>query len=113
MTTAATLPVESEKDFASWFEDALRLYGWRFHHCETSWSRGRFRTAISGNPGFPDYVCARGIQLFLAELKSRTGNLSAEQRSWHSVLAASRAIKVYIWRPYDRDQILELLKGDS
>jgi hypothetical protein len=113
MTQAAALIVEREKDFASWFEDALRLHGWMWHHCEASWSRGRIRTAITGQPGFPDYVCAhpeRG-QLFVAELKSADGALSADQRAWKHVLAD--CVEYHVFRPQDRDQIMDLLKGDT
>lgn len=100
--------VESEADFANWFEDALSLHGWRFHHCETSWSRGRFRTAISGHPGFPDYVCVRGDVLFFVEIKSKVGRLTQEQHDWNKGLTAAGAI-IDVWRPADRDEIMRVL----
>ena len=96
---------ESEADFATWFEDWLKLKGWLWTHFQTSWHRGRFRTAISGDPGFPDYVCVKDGRCLFVELKGDSGQLTAGQKEWIAELRQAREV-VYVFRPSDRDEIM-------
>jgi hypothetical protein len=103
----ADVSTESEKDFASWFEDWLRLRGWLWTHFETSWHRGRFRTALSGDPGFPDYVCVKGRSCCFVELKAKRTPRSRAQIRWHDALRGADQIS-YVFRPSDRDDIMRI-----
>ena len=61
--------------------------------------------------GFPDLVLVRERVVF-AELKTKRGRLSDHQRQWRELLLAAGA-EVYVWRPDDWDQILEVLGGKN
>jgi hypothetical protein len=55
-----TAPVlVSEASFLSAVVDYARLKGWRVHHQRPAYERGRYRSAIQGDSGFPDLVLAR------------------------------------------------------
>lgn len=83
---------------------------------------GSWRTAIEGEPGFPDLVLVRAPQIIFAELKTAVGKLSEHQVFWGNQLEhvelAVRAhtqrdfIRYVIWRPKDWTDgtILEALK---
>jgi hypothetical protein len=73
--------------------------------------------------GFPDLVAiketTRGLRLIFAELKTMKGKVSPEQTVWLNLLArlatavnactgGAVSIEVYIWRPSDWDEILEV-----
>ncbi|KKM70249.1 hypothetical protein LCGC14_1442680 [marine sediment metagenome] len=108
----------SESDLASFVEDLLRLYHWRWMHPRPGRvKRGgvdTYETAYAGDKGFPDYCCIRqGTCLFL-ELKSEKGKLSPEQKEWGADLEKmadiSLGVQYHIVRPSNRDFIEELLK---
>lgn len=71
-------------------------------------SKGRILTS----KGFPDLVMARDdpARLIYAELKSRTGKHTKEQRLWQGLLEASGA-EYYTWRPENLDELMEILAG--
>lgn len=76
------------------------------HHRPARTDKG-WRTATQGDKGVPDLILARKGVVILAELKSMSGRLSAEQVQW------AEAIGPFIhrvWRPSDLPQILEELK---
>lgn len=98
---------EREEDFATWFEDLLDLRGWLWTHFQTSWHRGRFRTAISGTPGFPDYVCVKDGRCLFVELKGTDGTLSPAQRRWRDALADAGEVH-WIFKPHERAKIERL-----
>jgi len=107
---------QSEKDFSSFFEDALRLYGWRFFHQRPAYERGRPRNAQTGDPGFPDYVCAKNGRVLFVELKSDKGRVSPNQRAWLDAIMPVDSPFTYVrsahvFRPKDWDAVVELLSA--
>lgn len=63
-----------------------------------------------GNPrGFPDLLLLRGQRYVLAELKTATGQLSADQRRFHAQIAAAGGT-VRVWRPADWPEVEETLR---
>jgi len=113
---------ETEADFASWFEDVLRVHGYKFAHFRPARvmrnGKETYETPVSGNAkGLPDYYVwhpERRPHLgfresaFWVELKSEKGKLSEAQIECIKSLRASGA-QVFIWRPDDRADIETLL----
>jgi hypothetical protein len=83
--------------------DYARLTGWRAVHFRPAQdSRGRWRTPIEGDPGWPDLALARPHRLVLAELKSACGAVEPDQQAWLTVLeSVGGGVGVYVWRPAD------------
>lgn len=96
------------------FQDAIvqlaKWNGWKvFHPLTVQGFNGRWRTALQGDPGFPDLVLAhpeRGV--IFAELKSSIGKVSDLQMEWISTLRAAGA-EVYVWRPRDLKEAQQIL----
>lgn len=66
------------------------LRGWRVHHCRPGLDRrGRWKTAIQGEPGFPDLVLARRGRVLFWEVKTRRGLVAAPQLAWALALGSS------------------------
>ena len=100
----------SEEALQQWVIHLARLHGWRYYHT---------RYSKRSPSGFPDLVLVRRGQLIFAELKSQKGHLTAEQRGWQADLAhvavglllvAPDAVREYLWRPSDMEQIAEVLE---
>ena len=89
-----------EEDFASQIEDLLRHGGWLWTHFRPAWSDKGYRTPISGDKGFPDYVAIKGEDLLFIELKGDGGSLSPEQKDWRLALLETEA-EYYCWWPKD------------
>ncbi|KKK55200.1 hypothetical protein LCGC14_3076950 [marine sediment metagenome] len=125
-----------ESDFASWFEDLLDTYGYKWMHPRPARvKRGGveiYETAYSGHKGYLDYTIAHEVKqrLIFAELKSETGKLSPDQQLWIDTLKECQrqitltpvpipigrklklfySFEVYVWRPSQRDEIEVILK---
>ena len=56
-------------------------------------------------PGYPDVTLARGDTVILAELKSKKGRVTKDQRRWISTLKGCSNIECYLWRPDDMGYI--------
>jgi hypothetical protein len=83
---------------------AARLHGWLVHHDRPGLDRrGRWRTAVQGDAGFPDLVLARAGVVLVVECKSATGRLDPAQRAW--LLATGGRVV----RPRHLDRMLALL----
>lgn len=82
--------------------DTAMLYGWRVHHGRPCRTAKGWRTAITGNPGFPDLVLARDGVVLLRELKSDTGRVEPEQATWLAAVGPLGGV----WRPRDWDVIV-------
>jgi len=95
--------------FESAVADALELFGWRWCHFRPGWTRRGWRTPLSGDAGFPDFVAVRGDRLLFAEVKGESGSLSPEQREWRDALVAAGA-EWYCWRPQDTEAMVEALR---
>ena len=101
---------------AEW-QDTVVAYagirGWLVHHCRpAAGATGRWRTHITGSPGFPDLVLARHGRVVFAELKSERGKLAREQAAWLEELVPrdpNRPVDVFVWRPSDWPEVERVL----
>jgi hypothetical protein len=97
---AAGIPELTEKEFQEQVVELARLSGWRVYH---TW------LAVRSASGFPDLVLARPGRLVFAELKSNRGKLTLAQEEWLQALRETGAAEVYLWRPDDWDEIVQIL----
>ncbi len=88
-----------EKEWQKRVEGVLRQYGWLVFH--TLHSKG-------STPGYPDICAVKGERLLYAELKTEKGRLSEAQNEWMDALARVPCAEVYIWRPSQFDEVLEV-----
>ncbi len=89
----------NEKQWQKRVEGALRQYGFLVYH--TLRSKG-------STPGFPDICAVKGERLLYVELKTEKGKLSEHQRAWLDALAAVPCAEVFVWRPSQFDEVLEV-----
>lgn len=90
--------------------------GWLAYHARTAYdprAKG-WRTATTGDKGWPDCVFVRGDDVVVAELKAQGKYPKPDQRRWLEGMqrAAARsngAIRVFVWRPIDAAEISEVL----
>lgn len=106
----------SEEDWQSTVIENARIRGWRIAHFRPALDPrrgGSWRTAMDGDPGFPDLVLVKPGRLIFAELKSEKGAVSPGQRMWLDklVTVAGAGVNVYVWRPSDLSWVLEVLAG--
>lgn len=87
----------SEEDLQARILQAAELYGWRAAHFRPARTAKGWRTPMSGHPGLPDLVLARDGVVLLAELKSRRGQPTDDQKLWLDALGAHARL----WRPAD------------
>jgi hypothetical protein len=97
-----------ERSFQTGVVTLARLRGWRIAHFRAAWTKDGWRTAMSGDVGYPDLTLVRGERLIFAELKSAGGRLRDEQRVWLDALGETPA-ETYCWKPDDWPQIEETL----
>jgi hypothetical protein len=90
-----------ERDFQKGVLDLAALYSWIAYHTHDS---------RRSQAGFPDLVLVRDDRLIFAELKSEKGRATKEQEEWLGALCNVSGVSVYLWRPSDMDEIIELLK---
>lgn len=104
----------TEAQFTETVVQIAKLHGWHVTHFRPGWSRGRWSTPLSGDPGFPDLCLARKGRVIFAELKSMTGKTSRAQDAWHAAIqgepGGEQGLPVYLWRPSDLEQIKEVLR---
>lgn len=115
----------TEADFQTRIIDRARALGWWVHHDRPArLVTGKWVTAISGDPGFPDLVLVRDGRVIFAEVKTEKGRLSNEQREWFTKLSGlpwegnvwnrDQSLhlvehEVYLWRPSDTPKIEQIL----
>ena len=88
---------------------AAQLLGWRVAHFRTARTKDGWRTPVAADgKGFPDLVLVGHGRLIVAELKSNTGRVTAEQQAWLDALTAA-GIETHVWRPRDWHHVLETL----
>jgi len=103
--------LESESMFLRWVCDYARLKGWWIYHPLPGRGRqGEYLTLFYGHAGFPDLVLCRPPRLIFAELKTVRGRLSENQQEWRNRLEQIEGVEYYLWRPTDREKIIEVLK---
>ena len=81
----------SEKDFQAIVIHAAVALGWRYYHTHRS---------DRSPAGFPDLVLVRGGTVIFAELKRKTGRVSAAQQEWLDDLSRTPNL-TFVWRPGD------------
>ena len=96
MTIAASLTSEAALQAA--VIELARLRGWKVAHFRPSQdSKGRWHTAVQGDPGSPDLLLARRGDVLLVELKAEKGKVEPEQLAWGEAIG----ITWKVWRPSD------------
>jgi hypothetical protein len=98
---------ELEKDFQARVTHLAKLYHWQCYAVPDS-----RRASLAG---FPDLTLWNVGQqrLIFAELKREKGRLSESQKVVLSELQQLSKCEVYIWRPSDFDDIIDILKGNK
>jgi len=101
----------TEKDFSRQVEDLLNIFGWHWCHFRPARTQKGWRTALSGDKGFPDYIAVKSSRLLIFELKSEKGKVSLAQQEWLDALGnvGDKDVQVYLWRPRDFDRIVKVL----
>ncbi len=108
MTTKPSLKI-TEAQFQSQVLDLAHLLGWRVAHFRPAMTKHGWRTAVAGNgKGFPDLIMVRGDRQVVAELKSKTGFITGEQKLWLDAFRGA-GVETYVWRPDDFEEIKEVL----
>ncbi len=103
----------SEDELQSTIIAAADVFGWHVHHDRAAMNaRGKWATHIQGDAGFPDLVLARRGRVIFAELKRATGKVSDDQAEWLEALGVNTTgnPEVYVWRPIDLPEIMEILR---
>lgn len=91
----------TEKQLESQVKDLAKLFSWKYYH---TWR------SIHSPAGFPDICMVRLSRIIFAELKSEKGQVSPKQQEWLDDLKATEKVEVYLWRPSDFDEIVEVLR---
>jgi len=100
----------SEKAFSQQVVDLAQVLGWRIAHFRPARTAKGWRTPVSADgAGFPDLVMVRGDRLIFAELKSEKGKAEPAQQEWLRLLEATGKAEVYLWRPSQIEEIVEIL----
>ena len=107
----------SETAFATQVESLLEIFGWRWIHLRPAWSEKGWRTPIRGGDpdgfkgkGFPDYFAVRLPRLLFAELKDEYSKPRPEQEAWLNDLKGCPTVEVYLWRPGQIEEAMEVLR---
>lgn len=90
-----------EASFQAEVQRYASTQGWLSTHITDS----RYTT---GQAGAPDVLMVRNGEIILAELKSKAGRLTSQQQLW-----IREYPKTYVWRPSDKEEIMEVLKNDN
>ncbi len=108
---AVGIPAEREEHFQSWIIDLAGYRKWKRAHFRPAMTKTGWRTAVSADgAGFPDLLLTRDQVTIFAEVKSKTGRLTPEEKSWLETLALNPNNKCFVWRPVDRQAIEEVLR---
>ena len=88
----------TEAELQETVREIAKTTGWLYYHT--------YRSKRSP-AGFPDVVLVRPPRVIFAELKSDTGKLTKEQRTWIEALLFCG--EAYVWRPKDLELISAVL----
>jgi len=86
-------------------EDALRLFRWRYMHQRPAQTSKGWRTALTGDRGFPDFVAVRRERIIYIEAKGKTNKLEPEQVAWRDAIVAAGG-EYYLVRPANLDDFV-------
>lgn len=90
---------QTEADFTKMVIGLAQLHGWRVMHQRPARTAKGWRTAIQGDPGFPDLIMIRHGALIVAELKMGNGKPTPEQDEWLKAFESLGCGRVKVWRP--------------
>lgn len=99
----------SEADFTRQILDLAALNGWRAAHFRPAQTGRGWRTAMSGDIGYPDVTLAKDGRLIVAELKAEGGRVRPEQVAWLRAIHGDDW-QTWVWRPRDLTRIAALLR---
>jgi hypothetical protein len=91
----------SETKFQAEIYELAKKFGWLYYHTHRS---------DKSPSGFPDCIMLRGQRMIVAELKSQEGIVSETQQQWLNAFAAIHGNEVWVWRPDDFSDIVEIMK---
>lgn len=94
------LPAQTERHWQRQVVQYAELMGFRVYHTFDS---------RRSSAGFPDLVLVRRPRVIFAELKSRRGKLTDDQRAWLLALGGC-SVERYIWRPADWRDVERILR---
>lgn len=98
MTRAVRVPTMTEAELLDAIVVLARILGWSVAHFRPARTEHGWRTAMSGDKGFPDLVLAKAGRTIFAELKSDAGRVAPEQNLWIDALSGGCNL-VAVWRP--------------
>lgn len=104
---------ESEAQFQGRVQEYATLRGWSWMHIQKAQNAaGYWRTPVTGNlgKGWPDLFMVRGKRIVAAELKGDRTPISRWQQAVLDALIRVPGVEVFIWRPDDWDDVMEVLK---
>lgn len=105
-------PHVTEAELQDTILDATKRFGWYRAHFRPALTKHGWRTPVAGDgQGFPDLILLRGPRLVVAELKQKGKKPTAAQKEWLDRWKAVPCAEVYVWRPDDLDDALEILTG--
>jgi len=112
LSSLAGRPAISEAAWSAVVRDAAHHGGWLMTHFRPGRTDQGWRTALEGDPGWPDWIfCHPTLHRFVvAELKSQKGVWPPHEREWFDALAGA-GVEVYLWRPSDWPQVESVLLG--
>lgn len=96
---------QTEAQFLRAVIEYAQLKGWKCFHARAARTKNGWRTAMTGDAGFPDLCMSREQKVVFAELKTEYGRLTAMQSAWLYHLP-----NAYCWNPRDWRQIEDVLK---
>ncbi len=100
----------NEADFATAIEDMLRLGKWeKWVHFRPARTEQGWRTPLTGDPGFLDYVALRPPRIVVFELKGETGKLTPAESEWLDTWRRCPGAEVYVWWPSDAEEAERVL----
>jgi VRR-NUC domain len=94
-------PSMTEKQFEGRLVEIAEAFGWDHYH---PW------LSIHSPTGWPDEAFLKPPQLIFVEVKSEKGKLTERQEYFIGLLRACGQ-RVYVWRPSDIAEAMEILSG--
>jgi len=100
-----------------------QVLGWRRMHARPCRTKAGWRTAFTGEPGWPDVALVRGPRLIFTELKAapkvnhRKPDVvcdccpTPDQQAWLDALALVPGVECYVWHPEQLDEVGRVLSA--
>ena len=103
-----------EAEFLSQVTELLEMFRWRWCHFRPARTKDGWRTALSGDKGFPDIVAIKelnggSVRLLFIELKREQGKLTEAQKGWLDLLNKVAGVETYVWYPHNWNEICNSL----